>query len=135
MSNEIDRVQLQYASLLSWLVRVGLALMFLAFAAYAIGIVPSRLDLRDVPDRWTLSSDEYIAQAGIESGWGWTGTIDDGRTLAFASLVVFPAGTMILIAIAVLLYLKDRSWIYAIIAGLETLVLVVAATGIISGGH
>lgn len=131
----IEPVQQSFARMLVWLVRVGLALLFVTFVMYAAEIVPSAIPLRDVPDLWTLSASEYVEQSGLETGWGWVSRISEGRTLVFASLVLFPAGTMLLIAMTGMLYLRHRVPAYALIAFLEVAVLITAATGILTAGH
>ena len=134
-ASAIEPVQQSFARMLVWLVRIGLALLFLTFVLYAAEIVPSAIPLRDVPDLWSLSASEYVEQSGLETGWGWVSRISEGRTLVFASLVLFPAGTMLLIAVAGVLYVRHRVPAYALIAFLEVTVLIIAATGILTAGH
>lgn len=131
----IEPVQLTFASILVWLVRIGLGLLFVTFVVYASGLVSSVVAIADVPDHWHLSADEYAELTDLEIGWAWLGTFDQGRTLVFAALVFFPTGTMVLIGITVVLYLRQKVPAYALIAFLELVVLIVAATGIFSIGH
>ena len=135
MKSASDRVQTAYARLLVWLVRIGLSFIFAAFGLYALEIRPSAITLAEVPELWTLSADELSEAADVALGWSWVAGIADGRVLSFASLVVFPAGTIVLITIAVALYLRDRDRTYALVAALESVILIVAATGILSAGH
>ena len=132
---KIDPVQDQYANLLKWLVRIGLTLMFAAFAMYAFQVVPTGVSLEETADLWHLGATEFAAATGTELGWQWASSLPDARALALASLVLFPLGTMVLIAIAVVLYLQEKDYVFAAIAATETIVLVVAAIGIIGGGH
>lgn len=135
MSSAQDSVQALFARLLSWLVRIGLALMFVSFILYVFGLVPSGIPVALVQDQWAHSADEFAAATGMQTGWNWVRDLLDGRALAFASLVIFPAGTIILTAAASLLYLRHKDKRYALIAALECVVLVVAATGLLSTGH
>ena len=131
----IEPVQLTFASILVWLVRFGLGLLFVTFVVYASGLIPSILAIADVPDHWHLSSNEYAELTDLEIGWAWLGAFDQGRTLVFAALVFFPTGMMVLAAVTVVLYLRQKVPAYALIAFLELVVLIVAATGILSTGH
>ena len=69
-ASAIEPVQQSFARMLVWLVRIGLALLFLTFVLYAAEIVPSAIPLRDVPDLWSLSASEYVEQSGLETEIG-----------------------------------------------------------------
>ncbi len=133
--SNIEPAQLSFASMLVWLVRIGLGILFVTFIVYASGLVPSVVTIADVPDYWHLSAEEYAERTNLEIGWAWVGDFEQGRTLVFAGLVFFPAGTMVLIGITVALYLRQKVPAYALIAFLELIVLIVAATGLLSTGR
>lgn len=127
----IDPVQESYAALLVWFVRIALLGLFVSFALYATGLIPSTLDIAEVPDSWHLSAEAYAEATGGVTGWAWVRTLGEGRTLAFASLVLFPLGTLVMVTAATVLYLRNRVPAYAVITFLELIVLVVAATGVL----
>lgn len=130
----VDEVQLVYASLLVWFVRIALVTLFATFILYAAGVVGSAIDIADVPNRWHLSAGEYAIATQTEAGWSWLGSLDQGRMLSLAALVLFPAGTMILTAVAVVLYLRSRLPAYALITFIQVIVFAVAASGVLSSG-
>ncbi len=132
---KIDPVQEQYASLLLWLVRIGLVLMFAAFTAYIADVIPANLKPDQVVSLWHLSASEFAEATGAHLGWAWVASLPESSVLALAALVVFPLGTMLLIAIATILYLRERDRAFAAIAAAEAIVLTIAATGLIGGGH
>lgn len=134
-TNRVEPVQRSFATMLSWLVRIGLGLLFVAFVLYAAGVVPSTVALDDVPSLWHLDAAAFTEETGREPGWSWLRSLNEGRTLVFAALVVFPFGAMALVAATVALYLRQKTPIYALLAGLEAIVLVVAATGLLAAGH
>ena len=130
----VDDVQLIYASLLVWFVRIALIALFATFILYAAGVVGSAIDIADVPNRWHLSAGEYAVATQAEAGWSWLRLLDQGRTLSLAALVLFPAGTMVLTAVAVGLYIRSRLPAYAVITFLQVVVFAVAASGILAAG-
>jgi len=130
----VDDVQLVYASLLVWFVRIALVALFTTFILYATGIVSSAIRISDVPTHWHLSAREYALATQTEGGWSWILSLDQGRTLSLASLVLFPAGTMVLTAIAIGLYIRSRLPVYAAITFLQVVVFAVAASGILASG-
>ena len=128
---EVERTQQDYARMLVWFVRVALVTLFVGFVLYAAGVVPSRVEIAEVPEHWHLSASEYARETGGRQGWSWITELDEGRTLAFAALVFFPAGTIVLVLAAVVLYLRARVPVYALITFLEAVVLVIAASGLL----
>ncbi len=131
----IEPVQQSFASMLVWLVRIGLGLLFAMFVVYAAGLLPSRIPVSEVPELWHLGAAEYAQATSRELGWAWLESLGEGRMIVFAALVIFPAGAMILLAVTVVLYLRHDERAYALIALIEVVVLVVAATGLLSAGH
>lgn len=128
----VDEVQLLYASLLVWFVRIALIALFGSFILYATGVVGSAIDITDVPDRWHLSAGEYVVATQTATGWSWLDSLDQGRTLSLAALVLFPAGTMVLTAVAFVLYLRNRLPAYALITFVQVVVFAVAASGVLA---
>lgn len=130
----VDPVQLAYARMLMWLVRIALAAIFLTFALYVGRVLPAVVDVAQVPEVWHLSARDYAAETERAVGWQWIHNLDQGPILVFASLVLFPAGSMLIVGAASFFYLRARRRTYALIAFLEFVVLAVAASGILSGG-
>jgi MFS superfamily sulfate permease-like transporter len=131
----IEPVQAAYAKALGVAVLIGFVLLFAGFALYASGALPSVTSIGEVPELWHLSAGEFAAQTSQELGWAWVRGLGQGDQLAFATLIYFPAATLILVVLAGILYARHRIRSYAIIALLEGLVLLVAATGLFSAGH
>ena len=131
----IEPTQLAFATMVSWVVRIGLMLLAAAFTIYVVGLIPSAVPIAEVPTLWHLDAVTYSYRTSHELGWAWISSLGTGDTLAFAALVLFPAGTMVVIAITAALYVRDRSLTYAWIALAEFLVLLTAASGILAPAH
>ncbi len=123
----IGRVSRTYATMVGWLVSISLSALVVAFVLYASGLLPSSLPVQAIPDLWHLSAAEYAQVTNRAIGWSWIVHIADGRYLVFLALVLFPAGTMLIVAIASPLYLNARAPLMALIALLEAAVLLFAA--------
>ncbi len=127
MGTHIGRVSRTYAAMVGWLVSISLSALVAAFALYASGLLPSSLPVHAIPDLWHLSAAEYAAVTHRATGWAWIAQITDGRYLVYLTLVLFPAGTMLIVAIASPLYLNARAPLMALIALVEAAILLVAA--------
>lgn len=133
--SQIDPVQRDFASVLTWIVRIGLIVMLVTFGLYVSGIVDSSAPVDTIADHWELSASEYRTVTESEEGWRWITQIGDGATLAFAALAFFPLAIIVAMIIAAVLYAKHRLTAHAVIAAALALVLTVAATGLLSIGQ
>ena len=132
-SELVDPVQLRYASIVVWYVRFALIALYLSFIVYATGFAPSALAVSEVPELWHLSARAYAETTTRPLGWGWLSSISEGRLLAFGALVLFPSGSVLMMAATSWLYLRHRSLAHATIAFLEFAVLFAGASGVLSG--
>lgn len=126
---------LRYARLLEWGMRLGLALLLLSFVAYAGGWWSPHVPLAQLPALWSLPVGAYLQATASPQGWGWlalAGRSDYANLLGIAVL----ASCSIPPLLAVIpLFLRQRARAYAIICALEILVLLLAASGWLGGGH
>ena len=124
-----------YARWLDWGTRISLAVLVAAFLAYVLGVTPAALPLADVPRFWGLPLERYLALSGAPSGWGWLGMLDKGE---YQSLV----GVALLGLVTVLCYLRllpallaRGERLQAAIVVAQVVVLLLAASGVLAGGH
>ena len=131
--NQIEPAQLSYATLLVWLVRVGLVAMFVLFLPYAIGWVPAAIPIGDVPIYWSMDASTYARTVGVSTGWQWIHFLNDSGVLAFVGTILFPMAATIAALAAAAFFARERVAVYSLIALAEGVVLVVAATGVLAG--
>lgn len=124
-----------YARWLDWGTRISLAVLVAAFLAYVLGVTPAALPLAEVPRFWGLPLERYLALSGAPSGWGWLGMLDKGE---YQSLV----GVALLGLVTVLCYLRllpallaRGERLQAAIVVAQVVVLLLAASGVLAGGH
>ena len=127
--------QLRYAVVLEKGMYAGLVCLLVTFALYVSGIMEPHIPLDELPEHWTRSVHEYLDGAGIEAGWSWVGMVGKGDFVNFIGIATL-AGVTVLAYLAIIpLLVKRRDIIYAILASVEVLVLLAAASGLIAGGH
>ena len=124
-----------YARWLDWGTRISLAVLVAAFLAYVLGVTPAALPLAEVPRFWGLPLERYLALSGAPSGWGWLGMLDRGE---YQSMV----GVALLGLVTVLCYLRllpallaRGERLQAAIVVAQVVVLLLAASGVLAGGH
>ncbi len=128
--------QIRYALMLSKGMKIGLAVLIITFLLYVSGIISPHIPKSTLPDLWHLPVAEYLKAVGVESGWSWVSLINKGDFVNFIG-IGFLSGVTIICFIGIIpIFLKKKDMIYAIIAFLEVVVLIFAASGILkTGGH
>jgi hypothetical protein len=124
-----------YARWLDWGTRLSLAVLVAAFLAYVFGLTPAALPLAEMPRFWRLPLERYLALSGSPTGWGWLAMLDKGE---YQNLV----GVALLGLVTVACYLRvlprllaRRERLQAAIVAAQVLVLLLAASGLLAGGH
>ena len=138
MSNKLQATeeQLAYAKLLDLGMKVGLLTLVITFFIYMLGILSPHIPVDDLPKYWTMPVKDYLKAADIHTGWSWVGSVNKSDFLNFVP-IAFLAGVTILCYIRIIpILFRKKDTTYAVLAIIEVLVLVLAASGVLkSGGH
>jgi hypothetical protein len=128
--------QLAYAKLLDFGMKLGLLALIITFIVYLSGILTPYIPVNDLPRYWGMSVHNYLEATGIHPGWTWVGMLGKGDFLNFVG-IAFLAGVTILCYLRIIpILFRKKDTVYGILAILEVLVLVLAASGILkAGGH
>lgn len=128
--------QLSYAGILDIGMKIGLLALIITFIIYLTGVLSPHIPVNDLPKYWSMPVHTYLNHTGIHPGWSWLGMLSKGDFLNFAG-IAFLAGVTILCYMRIIpILFKKKDSVYGILAILEVLVLVLAASGILkAGGH
>jgi hypothetical protein len=128
--------QLRYAVLLSYGMKIGMAMLVISFVVYAAGILPPHVPVEDLPKLWSMPVHEYLETTHIHPGWSWLKMLNKGDFLNFLG-VAFLGGVTVVCFLAIIpIPIRKKDNVYALIAVLEVTVLVLAASGLLkTGGH
>ena len=127
--------QVRYARLLAIGTNTGLALLVVLFAIYMLGAVDPHVAHERLPEIWHLPADSFLELAQLEAGWGWTARIQHADILTLVGIVMLAfCSVPCLIAVMPLYWASGQRMLFAI-CGLEVAVIVLAASGLVTGGH
>ncbi|MGO9611856.1 MAG: hypothetical protein ACLPX5_02335 [Dissulfurispiraceae bacterium] len=128
--------QLAYAKILDFGMKCGLLALIITFIIYVSGILTPYIPVHDLSKYWGMSVHKYLEATGIHPGWTWLWLLGKGDFLTFIA-IAFLAGVTVVCYLAIIpILLRKKDTIYAMIALLEVLVLVLAASGVLkAGGH
>lgn len=127
--------QIRYARVLEKGMYVGLGTLFITFAIYAFGIMEPHVPPEQLPSHWTKNVHQYLSDTEIEAGWGWVSMLGHGDFINYVGIVTLAGVTIVCYLSIVPILLSKGDGVYAVLALLEVIVLVIAASGLISVGH
>ena len=133
--SRVSEVQLQYADTLHWVAFIGLIFLVVGFGLYVFGILPPLVEPEKVTTMWHMEAEEYIEANNLPIGWKWLHHLGKGDVVTFSALIFLAFGTIICFFPTLVLFLKRKDLPYALFVFLELVVLILAATGILTGGH
>ena len=127
--------QIRYADVLEKGMRLGLLCLLVTFPLYVFGTVSPYTPPERIPECWTLNVHEYRAQTGTETGWSWVSRLGHGDYLNYVGVTILASVTIFCYLAVLPLMLRRNDTIYAVLASLEVVVLILAASGVFSVGH
>ena len=136
MGNKVKATeeQLAYAALLDIGMKLGLLMLVISFAIYVLGIFTPHVPVGDLPKYWSLPVKDYLKATDIHTGWSWLHLLGKGDFLNFVG-IAFLSGVTILCYVRIIpILFRKKDTVYALLAVIEVLVLVLAASGLLKGG-
>ena len=131
-----SREQIIYANLLIIGVWAGIFILVTTYVIYLTGILPSHVELSVIPTVWGKGVGEFMEITHSPHGWGWVPLLVKGDFLNYLGFALLALMTIFCYLVLVRGYIRQKNWIFSVIAILEIIVLSVAASGILgSGGH
>ncbi len=128
--------QLAYAKILDMGMKIGLLILMVTFIIYLSGILQPHVPVNDLSKYWGMSVHKYLEYTNIYPGWSWIGMLGRGDFLNFIGIAFLAGVTIICYTRVIPILFRKKDSVYGVIAILEVLVLMLAASGILkSGGH
>ena len=128
--------QLAYATILDKGMKIGLIMLVISFIIYVTGILTPYIPVNDLPKYWGMSVHKYLEVTGIQPGWSWLRLLGKGDFLNFVGIAFLAGVTAVCYIRIIPILFRKKDIAFGIIAILEVIVLVLAASGLLkSGGH
>ena len=135
-SSGATEAQILYANILNAGMLIGFVSLIVIFILYFTGILSPLIPLEKVESYWTLPLHDYLDKSGMEVGWAWFGKLQFGDMLNFIPIAFLSLLTIICYIALIPGLIRKRDAPYTVIAILEILVLLVAASGVLgTSGH
>jgi hypothetical protein len=132
---QASEIHQRYATLLDWGTRAGLLLLILSFAAYAFGVLTPHVPVEQLPHVWNLPVATYHEVTHTPKEFDWTAFIRHGDRINMIGIAVLAGCSLPPLLALIPLFLRRRDIFYAIVCALEVVVLLLAASGVLTAGH
>lgn len=127
--------QLLYARLLDRGTRIGLVVLLLSFAAYALGLAEPHVPLQRLPEVWQHPVARYLELTASPTGWDWVALIHRGDIAGLVGIAVLSGCSLLCLAALIPSYLRRGDKAFAFLCAAEIAVVLLAASGLLAGGH
>jgi hypothetical protein len=129
-----DGVQYAYAK---WLRRgtfAGVVVLIGAFAAYVLGVVP-HVPMEHLPALWEQPASRYLETSQLRPGWHWATLVHRSDMLVLAGIAFLATCSVVSLAAAIRAFGATGERAFMVICAVQILVLLLAASGLLAGGH
>jgi hypothetical protein len=131
---DLCEIQLSYSTLLGRLTKLGFAFLLITFALYLFGILGNYLPRHLLPQYWGHPLLQYLELTQMKTGWDWLGELHHGDLLNLLPIAFLASITTICLLSVTVRFFRNREPLQGIIATLEIIVLVIAASGLLKVG-
>ena len=132
MRNPPPVEQLHYARLLDIGSKAGFVILVAGFLAYVTGVLEEHVVVDQLPALWGLSLAEYLRATQTPTGWGWITHLHQGEFAGLLGIAVLAGCSVVCLAAIIPLYARRGERTYAVICFLEIIVVLLAASGILT---
>jgi hypothetical protein len=140
---EANEEQLLYAKILEVGMFAGLALLLVTFVLYLTGIMEPAIPIEQLPNYWVMSVHDYseainqsfLHREHVVTGWGWLAVVGKGDFVNFLGIALLSGVTIVCYIGIIPTLRRTKQTAYLWIAIAEVLILVLAASGILTAGH
>lgn len=133
-----DRVQLTYANTLEFVSHTVIILLAVGYVLYMTGLLPLEVPVSAIASHWHLSAAQMRETLHQPTGWSVFANpagLLHGDVISYISVIFLALATLICLASAVMVYIGEKMPVYLTISIAQVLVLLVAASGIMTGAH
>jgi len=130
-----DRVHILYAKTLDFVSHAVIVAMVVGYVLYLTGLLPLSIPIDAIAGNWHLSAADMQATLHHPSGWSFVsapGGVLHGDVISYMSVILLALATLFCLAVAVVVYLREKRPLFFTIALGQFLVLVIAASGIMA---
>lgn len=122
--------QRAYAQVLNFNMKIALRTLIITMICYVGGVMLFGVNTQSVL-YWNLPLDQYHNAVGIHigQGWSWLAQLNILDKLSLFGIIYLASITIVCYARILPIFFKNKDYVYTCIAGIEILILLLAASG------
>jgi len=132
---EVRPEQQTYARVLDRAAKAGFVILVAGFFAYALGWIPAHVPLERLPELWRLPLQDYLRATDTPTGWGWIVHLPKGEFASLAGIEILAGCSLVCLLAIIPVYARRGDRVYVAICVAEIAVLLLAASGVLTGIH
>lgn len=125
----------RYAIWLLWGTRIGLALLVIALIAYVAGFLAPHVPIERTAAMWSQPAAAMVEATGLRASWAWARHLDRSDMLALAAIALLASCSIPCVAAVIPVFARRRERVLVGICVLQVAVLLLAASGLLTGAH
>jgi hypothetical protein len=115
--------------------RVGFALLVVGLLVYVTEMIEPHVPIGQLPALWTLPAERFLQVTGISPGWGWAALAHRSDLMNLAGIAVLAGCSILPLGAALAAFRARGERTFAVLCALQIAVLLLAASGLLTGGH
>lgn len=127
--------QLRYARWLDAGTRAGLVALVVLFVLYALGLLAPHVPVERLPQLWSMPARDFLLATGSPTGWGWLALAGRGDFINLFGIALLAGCSLLALAVLIPGYLRRGDRLYAALCVAEIVVVLLAASGLLTAGH
>ena len=131
-ATSVSEEQRRYGKVLSYASVMALAVVLITFFVYISGTLSPLVPIDEMSRYWHLRAADYIRETGLPTGWGWIGLLRHGDSVNFGGIALLSSLTILCLLVILPVLFRKKDALYIAIALLQIMILILAASGILT---
>ncbi|MDT9546602.1 MAG: hypothetical protein HQ516_02770 [Chlorobium sp.] len=130
----VHKEQLAYAGVLDKLSHFAMLFLAGSYAAYIFELLPQKVSIAEIAANWHLRAPLMQEKLDAPLGWSFMSGMESfwrGDALSYLAIIIICMIPVICLLVTAPVFFREKRLVFGIIALLQVLILLVAATGIL----
>ncbi|ABB22920.1 hypothetical protein [Pelodictyon luteolum] len=130
----VQNEQLAYAGVLDKMSHFGMLFLGGSYAAYVFLLLPQEVTISDMAANWHLKASVMQAKLNAPVGWSFMASPESflrGEALSYLAIIMICMIPVVCLLVTAPAFFREKRPIFGVIALLQVLILLVAATGML----
>jgi len=132
--SHVQKEQLAYAGVLDKLSHFAILFLAGSYATYIFNLLPPKVSIADIAANWHLRAPVMQAKLNAPLGWSFMSNAESfwrGDALSYLAIIIICMIPVVCLLVFSACFFREKRPVFGVIALVQVLILLVAATGIL----